>query len=311
LTVSDHEDELKAYYHFILPPKKTIEMLMNKRLFHEFATQNGFNVPNTFFIKNKEDIEKIGNLSSYPCVIKPEFRDLSWISDVSKIHKILFAASKDEFFSLFKNYNISDKSLVVQEWIDGSDADVYYCLTYINRNQEPLAVFTGKKIRQFPILTGSTAFAESKWNPYVAAESVRLLKKAGCIGICSMEFKHSKKDNEYKITEPTVGRTDTQEGSSINSGMDIPYIAYLDALGQNPEPLHYFCEGIKWINEPEDYSSVRNYIKNKNISLKELICSYKGKRTYALKAMDDPLPFITFIGNLLKKGFCSFAHFQN
>jgi len=42
-----------------------------------------------------------------------------------------------------------------------------------------------------------------------------------------------------------------------------------------------------------------------------LISSYKGKRTYALKAMDDPLPFISFIGNLLKKGFYRLSHLQN
>ena len=91
--------------------------------------------------------------------------------------------------------------------------------------------------------------------------------------------------------------------------MDIPHIAYLDALEQNPEPLHSFREGIKWINEPEDYSSIRSYLKNKNTSLKELISSYKGKRTYALKAMDDPLPFIAFVSDKLKRGI--FRFFKN
>ena len=311
LTVSKYENELKEYYHFVLPPPKTVEMLMSKKLFYEFAFKNGFNVPQTFFVNNKEGVEKVGNTISYPCIIKPEYRDRHWETNVSNIDKILYAKSKDEYFNFFKNYNISNKSLIVQEWIEGTDADVFYCLTYINRNHEPLAVFTGKKIRQFPILTGSTAFAESKWVPYVAHESLRLLKTAGCTGICSVEFKRSNKDNVFKITEPTIGRTDTQEGSSINAGMDIPYIAYLDALGQNPEPLSSFNEGIKWINEPEDYNSVRNYLKNKDISLKELIASYSGKRTYALKAMDDPLPFIAFIIDLLKRGIFRFFKNEN
>ena len=311
LTVSKNESELKEYYHFVLPAPKTVEMLMSKKLFYEFAFKNGFNVPQTFFVRGKEGVKKVGNTISYPCIIKPEYRDKDWETNVSKIDKILYAKSKDEYFNFFKNYNISNKSLIVQEWIEGTDADIFYCLTYINRNHEPLAVFTGKKIRQFPVLTGSTAFAESKWVPYVAYESLRLLKTAGCTGICSVEFKRSNKDNVFKITEPTIGRTDTQEGSSINAGMDIPYIAYLDALGQDPEPLSSFNEGIKWINEPEDYNSVRNYLKNKNISLKGLIASYRGKRTYALKALDDPLPFIAFIIDLLKRGIFRFFKNQN
>jgi len=309
LTVAEHQDELKEYYHFVLPTKETIEILMSKKLFYEFAFKHGFNVPQTFFISNVEDIENVGNTASYPCIIKPEYRDDYWNKKVSTIDKILYAKSKDEYFNFFKNFDISNRPLIVQEWIDGTDEDVFYCLTYLNRNHEPLAVFTGRKIRQFPVLTGSTAFAESIREPYIADESIRLLKTAGCIGICSVEFKRCQKDNIFKITEPTVGRTDTQEGSSINSGMDIPYIAYLDALGQDPAPLSYFQERIKWINEPEDYSSIRSYLKNKNISLKELISSYKGKRTYALKAMDDPLPFIAFVSDKLKRGI--FRFFKN
>jgi len=302
LTVSKYEKELQEYYHFVLPARETVEMLISKKLFHNFAFENGFDVPKTLFISNSEDVAKIGETITYPCIIKPEYRDNYWDTNVSNVDKILYAKSKDAYYNFFKSFSISEKPLIVQEWIDGNDEDVFYCLAYINRNHEPLAVFTGKKIRQFPVLTGSTAMAESKWEPYVADESMRLLKIAGCIGICSVEFKRSAIDNSFKITEPTVGRTDTQEGSSINSGMDIPYIAYLDALEQDPEPLTYFKEGVKWINEPEDYNSVRDYLKNKKINLKDLISSYKGKRTYALKAMDDPLPFLSFVGDKLKKG---------
>jgi predicted ATP-grasp superfamily ATP-dependent carboligase len=300
LTVSDYEKQLQEYYHFILPSKETVQMLMSKKLFHVFATENGFNVPQTLFVSNNQDIEKVGEQISFPCIIKPEYRDSYWETNISKVDKILFAKSKDEYFNYFQSFNFANRSLIVQEWIDGSDQDVYYCLAYINRNYEPIAVFTGKKIRQFPVLTGSTALAESKWEPFVARESLRLLKTAGCRGICSVEFKRSPVDRVFMITEPTIGRTDTQEGSSINAGMDIPYIAYQDALGQNPEPLTYFKEGIKWINEPEDFNSVKVYYRSKQINIRELISSYKGKRTYALKAIDDPLPFIAFVGDKLR-----------
>jgi predicted ATP-grasp superfamily ATP-dependent carboligase len=309
LTVSKHERELQEFYHFVLPAKETIDMLISKIHFHNFAIENGFDVPQTKFIIKKEDITKIGETITYPCIIKPEYRDIYWDTYVSKVNKIFFAQSKDAYYKLFRSFNLSNKPLIVQEWIDGSDEDVFYCLTYINRNNEPLAVFTGKKIRQFPVLTGSTAFAESKWEPHVAHESLRLLKAAGCIGICSVEFKRSQRDNCLKITEPTVGRTDTQEGSSISSGMDIPYLAYMDALGKDPEPIKHFNEGIKWINEPEDYNSIRSYMKNQSISWKELISSYKGKRTYALRAWDDPLPFLSFVGNKLGNGI--FRVFNN
>lgn len=306
LTVSKYRELLKEYYKFVLPPDFTVKMLMNKKLFYKFASKNNFNVPKTFFVSDKRDIDRIGNATCYPCLIKPEYRDNNWDMNVSKIDKILYVKSKNEYFRCIGNINILNNPLIVQEWVEGTDKDVFYCLTYINRNHEPIAVFTGKKIRQFPVLTGSTSIAESLWVPQIAEESLKLLRASGCIGICSVEFKYSKRYNVFYVTEPTVGRTDTQEGSSIESGLDIPYIAFLDALGHDPEPLTSFREGIKWINEPEDYNSVRAYLKNKKISFIKLIASYRGKRTYALKAMDDPLPFIAFLYEKLKKGSLRF-----
>ena len=311
LTVTAHRAELEELYHFVLPSFDVTTRLMSKQKFHEFATANGFAVPQTFFISGEEDIAKVGQSISYPCVIKPEFRDDKWVNQVSKLHKVLFAKNREEYQKYFYDYHLGEYQLIVQEWIEGSDAEVFFCLTYLNRKQEPLAVFTGQKIRQFPLLTGSTALAVSRKVPFLAEESIRLLQTAGCVGPCSVEFKFSKKSNRYFITEPTVGRVDTQEGSSISSGMDIPFLAYSDALGLNPIPVKSFQEGISWINEPEDYSSVRNYRMNGQLSLKELIASYKGKRAYALIAMDDPLPFITFLRSLLNRLFRKFSHSQN
>jgi predicted ATP-grasp superfamily ATP-dependent carboligase len=273
---------------------------MNKKLFHEFAVQNDFDVPKTLFVHGEKDIHRVGYTTSYPCLIKPAYHEKNWENHVSKIDKILHVKSRNEYFNFFRNYNLSNDPLIVQEWIEGSDEDVFYCLAYINRKKEPAALFTGKKIRQYPVLTGSTSVAEGKRNAHVSEQSEKLLKTAGCIGICSVEFKYSKKDDVYYITEPTVGRTDTQEGSGIDAGMDIPYIAYLDALGYDHEPVMYFREGIKWINEPEDYNSVSMYLKRRGMSIGELIASYRGKRTYALSAIDDPLPFITFLCQKVK-----------
>ena len=302
LNVSVHTREIDKYYNFVLPSHHVIEMLMRKNLFCDFAVTNHFLVPKTHFTHNENEVKKAANEITYPCVIKPEYRDETWSSLVSSVDKVLFAESKSVYLDYFRKFNISNKDLVIQEWIEGDDHDVFFCLTYINRGSKPLAVFTGRKIRQYPVLTGSTSFAESIWIPSIADESIRLLKKSGCIGFCSVEFKRSKEDQRFYVIEPTVGRPDTQEGISVSSGMDIPYVAYLDAIGENPEPLNHFKEGIKWINEPIDFYSIQSYLKNKNSSFKKLAVSYKGKRAYALWAIDDPLPTLCFVWDKIKRG---------
>jgi predicted ATP-grasp superfamily ATP-dependent carboligase len=302
LDVSNHREEIEKYYHFVLPPHHVIETLMRKTSFNDFAIANGFLVPRTFVTQGEEEIRKVADKMSYPCLIKPDYRDDSWNSLVSSTHKVLLAESKKAFISCFDKHNISNRNLIIQEWIEGGDENVYFCLLYVNREFEPLALFTGKKIRQYPVLTGSTSFAESVWVPSIAKDSLRLLKTAGCKGLCSVEFKQSRKDQRFYITEPTVARSDTQEGISVCSGMDIPFVAYLDAIGKNPEPLRHFKEGVKWINEPLDFYSIQRYLRNGKIKVKECIISYKGKRAYGLWALDDPLPFTDFVWDKIKSG---------
>ena len=126
--------------------------------------------------------------------------------------------------NIIDQYGISDIPLVIQEWIEGDDTDLYFCLMYINKNSRPLAVCTGKKLRQHPHLAGTLSVAEAVWIEEVAEESLKLLTPSGCKGFCSVEFKYSKVNGKFYVIEPTIGRADSQEGMSVMAGIDIPYI---------------------------------------------------------------------------------------
>ena len=300
LTVSKHEDQLKPLFNFVLPSYKITNNLISKRGLHDFAVKNDFLVPNTFFTESNQEIEKIADKVSYPCIIKPEFRDRNWNDNVPE--KVLYAESKNHLFGLINQYRIQERALIIQEWIDGDDTDVYFCLAYISRNQRPLALCVGKKLRQHPHLTGSTSIAETVWLPEIADESLRMLRTAGIIGLCSVEFKKSRKDGRYFLTEPTIGRPDTQEGICLSAGIDIPYIAYLDAICEKVDGLGKYEIGIKWINEPLAFYSLQELIR-KGRNLKEIRNLYKGRCSYSLWRYDDPNPAITFYKEILGKGF--------
>ena len=299
LNVSGERDKLQPYYNFVLPPHRTIEKLMSKKLFYDFALENNFSVPQTFFSHSREEFEQVSRTMSYPCIIKPEFKDSNWLIKVPV--KVIYADSKAEFLRLGKKFQIEEESLVIQEWIDGGDTDLYFCLVYISRQQEPVAVFTGRKLRQHPHLAGTLSVAESVWVPEIAKDSLRLLKTAGCIGFCSVEYKLSKKDGKFYVIEPTVGRPDSQEEICVTAGLDVPYIAYLDAIGENVAPLGGFKEGVKWIDVARIYYTVQEYFR-KTLTLKELISFFRGKRSYSLWAIDDPLPALIFCREKLFKG---------
>ena len=260
LNVSRYAQQLRNYFRFVMPPYEVANTQISKKEFHKFALENSFLVPNTFFVKGANEIEEIIESITFPCVIKPEFRDRAWYENVPV--KVLFAESKENVLDFMRQFKIQQTSLVIQEWIEGDDTEVYFCLAYISRNHKPLATCVGRKLLQHPHLTGSTSIAETVWTPGIASESIKLLNAAGCVGFCSVEFKRSIKDGRYFITEPTVGRPDTQEGIFISAGIDVPYIAYLDALGCDPNPIENFKKNIKWINEPLAFYSFQNHLRN-------------------------------------------------
>jgi predicted ATP-grasp superfamily ATP-dependent carboligase len=292
LTVSKYHDHLRPHFQFVLPDYEVTLTQISKKRFHEFALSNEFPVPKSFFTNGISDIKKIAEEISFPCIIKPEYKDSTW-NNILPNQKVLYANSKESLLLQIEHHKIVDRPLFIQEWIPGEDTDLYFCLVYLDRQAEPLAVFTGKKLRQHPHLAGTLSVAESIWVPEIAEISTKLLKAAGCIGFCSVEFKHSKTDGRYYVIEPTVGRPDSQEGFCVSTGLDIPYIAYLEALGESLGSLGDFPEGMKWIDEELAYYTIQEYFR-KTLTLNELISLFKGNRAYSLSALDDPLPALTF-----------------
>jgi hypothetical protein len=69
------------------------------------------------------------------------------------------------------------------------------------------------------------------------------------------------------------------------------------------DELSNFEEGIKWIHEERDLKTVFLYFfPEGKLSLSSWLRSYKGKRTYAYAAWDDPMPFLTSMRRVLYTG---------
>lgn len=294
LTVSQYQDQLRKNYKFVVPSYDVTNCLISKKEFYRFAVNNSIATPVTHFSNSLKEVMRIVDKISFPCIIKPEFKTRMWSDTVPSKYKVFYAESREDFLNLVHSYQIENIPLLIQEWIEGDDIELYFCLLYISQNHEPLAVCTGRKLRQHPHLAGTLSIAESVWIPEIAYESLRVLKTAGCVGLCSVEFKHSKKNGKFYVIEPTIGRADSQEGICVQAGLDIPYVSYLDAIGHNVQPLGKFQEGVKWIDEPLMYYTIQE-IFQKTLTLRDMATLLKGRRSYSLMTMNDPVPFLFFL----------------
>jgi D-aspartate ligase len=293
--VSRNRELLKQYYKFVLPDHEVIEMLMNKKDFHNFAERHGFPLPRTFFSENRHHFEEVAPTIPYPCVAKALYHTRYWINHVPPNKKVIKAESLPHLRQELIDLAALNQPLIFQEWIPGSDEQIYFCLAYVNEQGKPLGLFAGRKLRQYPPLTGVTSLAESIRHQKVIEETLRVLNAAGCKGLCSLEFKHNPTDCSFRITEPTVGRVDLQEGISTQTGLDLIFMAYQDALGISQPFRADYQTGIKWINEPFEFNSFLAHFRKSNRKIGEFFRPYKGRLSFALLAADDPIPFLFFL----------------
>jgi D-aspartate ligase len=296
--VSNLRDSLHEYYHFVYPEKDIVDMLMDKTKFHRWATENHFPVPESFIASSNSELAAILETIQYPVILKPLYRTADW-DKVSPVHKVFKLDEKKDVKKIDFNVFQFTPKLIVQQWIPGSDDCVLFCLAYYNEKSEELGYFTGKKILQHPIGTGSTAISIIIDDPYLHDLTTRMFKAANYRGLGSLEVKVNRNNNTYFITEPTVGRNDLQSNTAWAGGLNLTKIAYYDAFGKTcPEKFEKKKSAV-WIEEYGALQSTMHMLKTKDRYLLKTIKSLNTHIRFSHFSILDPLPVIALFGELL------------
>ena len=290
--VAEHAGELAPQFHFVLPDLPIVDRLLDKSVFHEWALANDFPVPHTAIVTNPAQLRAALREMAFPVVFKPVERTPQW-QDFSKYGTAYRFDTADDLERLpFAPFDAADH-FVVQEWIPGRDSDVYFCLTYRNRNGEELAAQVGRKITQWRIDTGSTALAVTHQDAELHKLTRRLLDTAGHIGFGSLEVRRSTRDGRMVITEPTVGRPDLQTTLAAAAGVNLVEMAYRDALKLPASPRRPSREAI-WIHETAFPRSVLVAARRRRLDGRTLLAALRTRRapTGAFFSDRDPLPLL-------------------
>ncbi len=233
-TVSEYRDQLAAAYRFQLPPADMVTKLSDKARFQEFAEINNLPVPCTAVLKCEFDLAKLGNLR-FPVIIKPADKRPVYMGETERLHVV---STLTQCNVLCRQLLHTAGEIVVQEWIDGPDSDIYFSLFYRGHDPDHLAIFSGRKIVCNPPKIGSTAFCVAAPEVADVLESLTMacIELSKYRGLGSIEFKFDSKHQRFVIIEPTVGRTDWQEEIATLSGVNLPLAAYRHEMGL--PPLH-------------------------------------------------------------------------
>lgn len=250
--VSRHRAQLTGLVRQVLPEAGLLGELMDKASFQRRAEALGFPVPRSVILDGSVNLSAVAALA-YPCVLKPVVKSEHWEHTFKKAYRFDDFAALDAFWKSVEN----KPPVIVQEWIEGGDSDVYFTLVHRDAQGRTCASFTGRKIRQWPPLVGGTASCMPA--PEAAAELDDLTKRffdaVGLVGLASMEYKRDRRSGRFVMVEPTIGRTDYQEEIATLNGVNVVQAAYRSMAGLPAVGTHPPARPVIWCDSTGDARS--------------------------------------------------------
>ncbi|NUU01812.1 hypothetical protein [Herbaspirillum robiniae] len=234
-TISAQRERLAGPYLLRLPGHERLMQLMHKQGFAELAEACASAVPRTVQIGSRADLPSLGQLR-FPCVFKPAHKDYGYGARFKKAYKV---SDPGEVAALYAEIEPVLADMVAQEWIEGEDDEIYFCLQYIGRDGQLVTSFVGRKIRSWPLHIGGTASCTAAWEFHaeLTATTLDFFTRTGFVGMGSMEYKRDRRDGRFYMVEPTVGRTDYQQEVATLNGVNIPLAAYRHEAGLPALPM--------------------------------------------------------------------------
>lgn len=290
--VSDRYEEIIKYYRIGLPDRNLVNSLISKKGISGWVEKLNLSAPKTFYIDDSEKIYDVLKKVEYPCIVKPEYRSSEFSSAAGQ--KAYKAVDEKGLLSFYNSFSAVDPRAVIQEWIDGGDGEIYFCLQYYNSKSEKLVSFTGRKMRQWPPLCGGTASCEPFASDEIEKITTEFFKNVGFIGLCSMEYKKDVKTGNFFIVEPTIGRTDWQSDIATINGVPIPFVAYCDLVNLEIPSIKRTKIKYRWIRWSADVASSKYYIGKKEITTFDWVLSLLVPVRWSIWRFYDPAPYLRF-----------------
>lgn len=301
--VSRHREELANCALFSLPDSETLNKIINKDGTFDLASSFGVPIPATHVPTNMADIRGIAKQINFPVIFKPNDTFSGFLPGNAK--NITFR-TKQEMLQFFEaNPACSDKG-VLQEIIWGGDGYIYVCAGYFNKSGDPLALYTGRKIRQHLPDYGVTCCGESVYVPEIEQISVNFMKKLTYWGLAAVEFTRDRKTGKYYFLEINA-RSYYHNSLFLSCGINLPLAAYMDMVpgGTAEIPRPKQKEGIIWIDFHRDVGSFWRKFKKGELGFFEWLASVRKARSFGVYDQEDSGPFryntLQFVRVFIKK----------
>jgi len=189
------------------------------------------------------------------------------------------------------DYDGVTPAYVVQEYIPPEHAEDWIVHLYADAQANCRVLFTGRKLRSWPPVTGVTACGVAVPNPALTHAAEQFCKAIGYCGTADMDWRFDRRDGQYKLLDfnPRVGNNFRL--FTTDSDIDVVRALHLD-LTSRPVPAGSQADNRRLVIEHIDIPAriVRH------VSRTPAPATHRASSTeYAWLAADDPLPLLAML----------------
>jgi len=237
--IARHAGTLERY-RFPFPSWEILERIQSKRHQLDTAESVGLPIPSTFHPASRDEALAAGEELGYPVLVKPSANVGFRRNHRRQLFRCETPAELERAYEAAAPYEP-----MVQELIPGGDEELYTLGSYLSADGEALGLFSGHKLSQTRGFMGSARVGEAVWVDEVVEQGLALLRALGYHGISQVETKRDPRDGRFKLMEVNP-RLWQWHSLSAACGVDLPYIAYRDLVGDPLPPARMHGDGKRW-----------------------------------------------------------------
>lgn len=290
LWMSRHRQPLAEDFRFLLPSGELLENFVDKRSLYELANQHGISTPRSVMIHDAAGLERAAAQLGYPCLLKSAYSKPGGRDPA--LGKLL-ARNPHELAAAYARVEVFDRRLLLQEYIPGDCRQVLMYNAFFNAAAEPVAVFTGRKLRQYPPDFGTASLSEALPLPGLAMRMTEFFQRLGFCGPVDCGLKFDPRSGETKLLDVNPRLGQNYRAWIGRDGVDLGWLAYRAAAGErwpaNFSPLAAM-RPRRWLIEDNDWRSRRQMRAAGAPRELTSFAAYAGVRELAYLCWRDPAP---------------------
>jgi len=274
--IAQHRKALEEYY-LISPGIELQGLLAEKQTQYRLAAENGMPMPLTRRISSMQDLLKLSDELTYPCLIKPwHFREWEQfpLGHPLSYQKIIIVNSEPELIARYNLAKEVNPDVIIQDIIQGPDTAKRVYLACYDKNSNRIANAMFRELRCVPFGFGPASVSEPVDDPEADEVCDAFLKKIGYVGICEIEVKRDIRDGKVKLIEANP-RLSGGGDAAPYAGVDLCWIYYQNMIGAHITPVTPSGKKFKHIVLRAEATAIPVYMRAGLLSWKDLIQSYK------------------------------------